>query len=241
MNRLALIPCLVVASYVAIASYIASPILHDLGRSRVGFKIPSSVANREEIHKDARSFTKLTSSLHPSNEVPNKPLGIIEKPAAAVLPETPYHASTWVMVLIPARVHTGPSVDTPISHFYPVGTPLRATRYRSDWFEIIEPSTSKTGWIYRKYLGAISNSEQSKIAAQGAQAQSAEISVPAKRYAKANPNAKTDRYAKAIPVKRYAKANRSSKQSAPVKPVKQKPIRGRTELASLLQRAFSGY
>ena len=239
MNRLALIPCLVVASYVAIASYIASPILHDLGRSRVGFKIPSSVANREEIHKDARSFTKLTSSLHPSNEVPNKPLGIIEKPAAAVLPETPYHESTWVMVLIPARVHTGPSVDTPISHFYPVGTPLRATRYQRDWFEIIEPSTSKTGWIYRKYLGAISDSEQSKIASQEAQGQSpaAEASVPAKSYAKAIP---VKRYAKAIPVKRYANTIRSSKQSTRVNPVTQKPIR-RTELASLLQRAFSGY
>ena len=240
MNRLALIPCLVVASYVAIASYIASPILHDLGRSRVGFKIPSSVANREEIHKDARSFTKLTSSLHPSNEVPNKPLGIIEKPAAAVLPETPYHESTWVMVLIPARVHTGPSVDTPISHFYPVGTPLRATRYQRDWFEIIEPSTSKTGWIYRKYLGAISDSEQSKIASQEAQGQSpaAEASVPAKSYAKAIP---VKRYAKAIPVKRYANTIRSSKQSTRVNPVTQKPIRSRTELASLLQRAFSGY
>jgi hypothetical protein len=231
VNRLALIPCLVVASYVAIASYIASPILHDLGRSRVGFKIPSSVANREEIHKDARSFTKLTSSLHPSNEVPNKPLGIIEKPAAAVLPETPYHESTWVMVLIPARVHTGPSVDTPISHFYPVGTPLRATRYQRDWFEIIEPSTSKTGWIYRKYLGAISDSEQSKIASQEAQGQSpaAEASVPAKSYAKA------------IPVKRYANTIRSSKQSTRVNPVTRKSIRSRTELASLLQRAFSGY
>jgi hypothetical protein len=240
VNRLALIPCLVVASYVAIASYIASPILHDLGRSRVGFKIPSSVANREEIHKDARSFTKLTSSLHPSNEVPNKPLGIIEKPAAAVLPETPYHESTWVMVLIPARVHTGPSVDTPISHFYPVGTPLRATRYQRDWFEIIEPSTSKTGWIYRKYLGAISDSEQSKIASQEAQGQSpaAEASVPAKSYAKAIP---VKRYAKAIPVKRYANTIRSSKQSTRVNPVTQKPIRSRTELASLLQRAFSGY
>ena len=240
MNRLALIPCLVVASYVAIASYIASPILHDLGRSRVGFKIPSSVANREEIHKDARSFTKQAISVHPSNEVPNKPLGIIEKPAAAVLPETPYHASTWVMVLIPARVHTGPSVDTPISHFYPVGTPLRATRYQRDWFEIIEPSTSKTGWIYRKYLGAISNSEQSKIASQEAQGQSpaAEASVPAKSYAKAIP---VKRYAKAIPVKRYANTIRSSKQSTRVNPVTQKPIRSRTELASLLQRAFSGY
>ena len=230
MSRLALVPCLVVASYVAVASYIASPIVYDLGRSRVALKIPTSVANREEIDEDSSSRTKQTSSVHPSNEVPNKPLATIEKPAAAVLPETPYHQSTWVMVLLPARVHTGPSVDTPISHFYPVGTPLRATRYQPDWFEIIEPSTSKTGWIYRKYLGAISDSEQTKIAAQEAQGQSPvdQVSVPVKRYAKA------------IPVKRYADT-RSSKQSNRVKPVTPKPIRGRTELASLLQRAFSGY
>ena len=133
------------------------------------------------------------------------------------------------MVLLPARVHTGPSVDTPIINFYPVGTPLRVRSYRPDWFEIIEPSTSKTGWIYHKYLGAISDSEQSKIASREAQAQSlvaTQDSVPVKRYAKA------ERYAKPIPVKRYAKANRPSRQ----------PItHGRTELASLLQRAFSGY
>jgi hypothetical protein len=234
VNRLAIVPCLVIASYVAVASFIVSPILYELGRSHVGLKIPSSVANRGEIHKDASSFTKQAISVHPSNEVPNEPLAIIEKPAAAVLPETPW---TWVIVLLPARVHTGPSVDTPISHFYPVGTTLRATRYRRDWFEIIEPSTSKTGWIYRKYLGAISNSEQSKIASQEAQAQSAvaEAPVPVKRYAKA------ERYAKAIPVKRYANTIRSSKQSTRVKSVTPKPIRGRTELASLLQRAFSGY
>ena len=240
MNRLALVPCLVVASYVAVASYIASPILHDLGRSRVGFKIPSSVANREEIHKDSSSRTKQTSSIHPSYEVPSKPLATIEKPAAAVLPETPYHESTWVMVLLPARVHTGPSVDTPTSHFYPVGTPLRATRYQHDWFEIIEPSTSKTGWIYRKYLGAISDSEQTKIASQEAQGRSPidQVSVPVKRYANAVP---VKRYAKAIPVKRYANTIRSSKQSTRVKPVTSKPIRGRTVMASLLQRAFSGY
>jgi hypothetical protein len=236
VNKLALVPCLVVASYVAVASYIASPILHDLGRSRVGFKIPSSVANREKIYKDASSFTKQAISVHPSNEVPNEALAIIEKPAAAVLPETPYHQSTWVMVLIPARVHTGPSVDTPIIQFYPVGTPLRATRYQRDWFEIIEPSTSKTGWIYRKYLGAISDSEQSKIASQEAQGQGP-VAVRVKRYAKAIP---VKRYAKAIPIKRYADA-RSSKQSTRVKPVTPKPIRGRTEMASLLQRAFSGY
>jgi hypothetical protein len=234
VNKLALVPCLVVASYVAVASFIASPILYELGRPRVGLKFPTSVANRGEIHKD--SSTKQAISVHPSNEVPNEALAIIEKPAAAVLPETPYHESTWVMVLIPARVHTGPSVDTPIIQFYPVGTPLRATRYQRDWFEIIEPSTSKTGWIYRKYLGAISDSEQSKIASQEAQGQGP-VAVRVKRYAKAIP---VKRYAKAIPVKRYADA-RSSKQSTRVKPVTPKPIRGRTEMASLLQRAFSGY
>src|SRR4029079_6093808 len=201
-------------------------------------KFPTSVANRGEIHKD--SSTNQAISVHPSNEVPNEALAIIEKPAAAGFPEPPYHESTWVMVLIPARVHTGPSVDTPVSQFYPVGTPLRATRYQRDWFEIIEPSTSKTGWIYRKYLGAISDSEQSKIASQEAQGQSpaAEASVPAKSYAKTIP---AKRYAKAIPVKRYANTIRSSKQSTRVNPVTQKPIRSRTELASLLQRAFSGY
>jgi len=149
----------------------------------------------------------------------------------------PYHESSWVMVLLPARVHTGPSVDTPTIHFYAVGTPVRALRYRNDWFEITEPITSKSGWIYRKYLGAISSSEQGKMALQEAQRQKpvVKVSVPAERYAKATP---VKRYAKATPVKRYASAIRSSKQSTGVKPV---TPRGRTEMASLLQRAFSGY
>jgi hypothetical protein len=220
MNRLALVPCLVVASYVAVASYIASPIVYELGRSSVGFKIPTTVSTYGQTYKGSSSRTKQTSSVHPSNEVPTP--AITEKPAASVLPETPYHESTWVKVLLPTRVHDGPSVETPIIRFYAVGTPLRVAGYRQDWFEIIEPSTSKSGWIYRKYLGSISNSEQSKIASQEAQAQSpvAEPSVPAKRY---------------------ANTTRSSKKSTGVKPVKPKPIRGRTEIASLLQRAFSGY
>jgi hypothetical protein len=235
VNRLAIVPCLVIASYVAVASYIASStvsyIVYELRRPSVGFKIPTTVSTHGQAYKGSSSRTKQTDLVHPSNEVPNKPLAITEKPAAAVSPETPYHESTWVKVLLPARVHDGPSVDTPISHFYPVGTPLRVAGYRQDWFEIIEPSTSKSGWIYRKYLGAISNSEQSKIASQEAQAQSpvAEASVPAKRYAIA------------IPAKHYANTIRSSKKSTGVKPVKPKPIRGRTEMASLLQRAFSGY
>jgi hypothetical protein len=169
-----------------------------------------------------------TSPVLAAYEAPTRPVAPTAKSATADLPES--HDLTWVTVLLPARVHTGPSVDTPISHFYAVGTPLHATRYWNDWIEVVEPGASKSGWIYRKYLGAISNSEQTKIASQEVQAQNAVAqSVPAKRYAKASP------------AKRYASTIRSSKQSTRVKQVTAKPIRSRTEMASLLQRAFSGY
>jgi hypothetical protein len=49
------------------------------------------------------------------------------------------------------------------------------------------------------------------------------------------------RYAKATTVKRYANTSRSSKKSTRVIPAAMKPVRGRTEMASLLQRALSGY
>src|SRR5262245_8366027 len=233
MNRLVLVPCIVVACYVAAASYFASYLVHELDRPRVEFQIPTFISIRGEIQKESSS--QRPSSIHPSYEVPNKPVG--QKPAAAVLPERPRQESMLVTVLFPARVHTGPSVDTPISHFYAVGTPLHATSYRNDWFEISEPGTSKSGWIYRKYLGVIGNSEPGKVVLQEAQAQKpvAKVSVPAKRYAKATP---ARRYAKATPAKHYASAIGFSKRSGATT---SKPNRGRTEMASLLQRAFSGY
>jgi hypothetical protein len=121
VNRLAIVPCLVIASYVAVASYIASStvsyIVYELRRPSVGFKIPTTVSTHGQAYKGSSSRTKQTSLVHPSNEVPNKPLAITEKPAAAVSPETPYHESTWVKVLLPARVHDSPSVDTPIAIF----------------------------------------------------------------------------------------------------------------------------
>ena len=226
MNRLVLVPCIVVACYVAATSYFASHIVYELDRPRVGFQIPTSPSNRGEIMKESSS--QQPSSVRPSYEVPNKSVAT-QKLAAAVSPETsPSHESIWVTVLLPARVHTGPSVDAPISHFYAVGTPLHALSYRNDWFEISEPGTSKSGWIYRKYLGAISNSEQSKMVLQEAQGQKpvADVSAPAKRHAKATA------------AKRYASTIGFSRKSSPTT---SKPNRGRTEMASLLKRVFSGY
>jgi hypothetical protein len=238
MNRLVLVPCIVVASYVALASYVTSP--------SIGFKIPTSVSNSNKLQKEPRS--QPTNSVQLSAEVPNE-RKVITKSYAAVSPETPHQDALWVTVLLPARVHTGPSVDTPISQFYPVGTPLRATRYQDDWFQISEPGSSPSGWIYRKYLGAISNSERGKVASQEAQKQRpvAKVSVPTKRYAKAiqvNRYTKAipaKRYAKVIPAKRYASTVRWSRQSDRIKSVSVRPVHGHTEMASLLQRAFSGY
>ena len=75
---------------------------------------------------------------------------------------------------------------------------------------------------------ATSDYEQGKIASQETQEQRPSQRVSVKRYAKA------------FPVQRHANSVRS-KQSSHVKQVAVRPIRGRTEMASLLQRAFSGY
>ena len=129
MNRLVLVPCIVVASYVALASYVTLPIVHEFGRPRVGFKIPTPpVSNRGELQKEPNS--QPTNLVQLSAEVPTE-RKVITKSSAAVSPERPHQVALWVTVLLPARVHTGPSVDTPISQFYPVGTPLRATAIRT--------------------------------------------------------------------------------------------------------------
>ena len=229
MNRLVLVPCVaVVAFYVALASYIAWPtIVYQRGTSGAALDTLTSIANRGEIRTDRSSSTEQSSAIIAAYEAPTEPAVPAAKPSTPALPES--HELMWVAVLLPAKVHTGPSVDSPISHFYAVGTPLQARRYWNDWIEVVEPGTSKWGWIYRKYLGATSDYEQGKIASQETQEQR-----PAAQ------RVSVKRYAKAFPVKRYANSVRS-KESSRVKQVAVRPIRGRTEMASLLQRAFSGY
>ena len=180
-------------------------------------------ANHGEMRKDGGSPTEQMSPALAACEAPTKLAAQTTKSVPPALPES--HELTWVTVLLPARVHAGPSINTPIIQVYSVGTPLHATRYWNDWIEVNEPDTSKSGWIYRKYLGAISNYEQGKIASQEAQEQRPVVSAK--------------RYAKTVPVKRNASTVRSSKQATRFQPAT--PFRGRTEMASLLQRAFSGY
>ena len=58
----------------------------------------------------------------------------------------------WSEVSVAAKVHTEPSVEAPIVGYYHVGTKLRVLERQADWTKIVDPVTSKRGWIYGKYL-----------------------------------------------------------------------------------------
>ena len=116
----------------------------------------------------------------------------------------------WVGVLLPARLHGGPSVETPITGYYAPGTPLRVTGYRQGWFEVAAPNGSSSGWIFWKYVGAIGEPLDRQIAAQKKEPAPAlaavEESLPAKRFAKKSPapRSKKAKARKRKPAQRYA-------------------------------------
>jgi hypothetical protein len=58
----------------------------------------------------------------------------------------------WAEVSLAARVHNAPSVSAPTVRFYRVGTRLKVIGREPGWIKVIDPSTSKEGWIYEKYL-----------------------------------------------------------------------------------------
>ena len=73
----------------------------------------------------------------------------------------------WLVVSRAARLHAGPSVSSPITHFYPVGTELKLIGYAQGWFQVSDPATLRQGWIYEKYyLQAISGPGQTRVAVQ---------------------------------------------------------------------------
>jgi len=97
VNRLALVPLIVVAFYVALASYIAWPILvYELGQPRVRSNLPMNFPNREFRSDETNLPSKQTIAVASPYQVPKEPVRSNERPAAAV----------WVTVLLAAKVHT---------------------------------------------------------------------------------------------------------------------------------------
>lgn len=71
----------------------------------------------------------------------------------------------WAEVSLAAKMHDAPSVSSPTLRYYRVGTRLKVTGRASGWFKVVDPTTSKEGWIYEKYLTLKEGPDQ-KLAAE---------------------------------------------------------------------------
>jgi hypothetical protein len=58
----------------------------------------------------------------------------------------------WAEVVLAARAHSAASVASPTLRHYRVGTRLKVIDRQSGWIKIIDPATSKQGWIFETYL-----------------------------------------------------------------------------------------
>jgi hypothetical protein len=127
----------------------------------------------------------------------------------------------WLVVSRAARLHTGPSVSSPITHFYPVGTELKLIGYAQGWFQVSDPLTLRQGWIYEKYyLQAISGPGQAQVALQ-------DLPGPTRvAFAASKPK----------PVSRVKKPRSQQKVTKP-----RRQQRVRIARVQMVERAFRGY
>ena len=129
----------------------------------------------------------------------------------------------WLVVSRAARLHAGPSVSSPITHFYPVGTELKLISYAQGWFQVSDPATLRQGWIYEKYyLQAISGPGQTRVAVQ-------DLPGPTRvAFAASKPK----------PVSRVKKPRSQQKIT---KPRRQQRVRIARARIQMVERAFRGY
>jgi hypothetical protein len=110
-------------------------------------------------------------------------------------------------------------------HLYPVGTELKVIGHEQGWFNVLDPATSRTGWIYEKYyLDAIPGPGQVQFAMH-------QLANPAK-VALAGPKPRLlNRIQKSKPKQKVTKPKGQQRM--------QLASAGQTEsVASIMERAF---
>jgi hypothetical protein len=85
----------------------------------------------------------------------------------------------WVEVSRAAKVHSGPSVSTPILTHYRVGTELRMIGRQNGWVQIVDPATLQQGWIYEIYLSPGKDPEQDGLPLQSLSSKSQQLTTQA--------------------------------------------------------------
>ena len=69
----------------------------------------------------------------------------------------------WAEVSLAAKVHSAPSVSAPTVRYYRVGTRPRVIGREPGWIKVVDPTTSKEGWIYEKYLAPKEGPDQKQV------------------------------------------------------------------------------
>jgi hypothetical protein len=71
--------------------------------------------------------------------------------ALPALYEGDYDNPIWAVVTRGARLHSDPDVSSPTTLFYAVGAKLNVIGYRQGWYQVVDPETSRRGFIYANY------------------------------------------------------------------------------------------
>jgi len=101
------------------------------------------------------SSQDITSSIRKDETTP-------KAPSAAKLSKIENHVSEWAEVTVAVKVRSGPSISAPIIRYYRAGAKLRVLGRQTDWTKIVDPATSKNGWIYARYLSPIDEPSQAQ-------------------------------------------------------------------------------
>jgi hypothetical protein len=129
---------------------------------------PYSQSPRQYLDNQPALKDKLAASAIDDDQIGKGPTSL-PITGASFEPSVPLEGkeAIWLVVSRAARLHAGPSVSSPITHLYPVGTELKLIGYAQGWFQVSDPATLRQGWIYEKYyLQAISGPGQTRLAVQ---------------------------------------------------------------------------
>ena len=185
---------------------------------------PKPYSPRQYFNDQPASKDKLATSAIDDDQIGKGPTSL-PITGGSFEPSVPLEGkeAIWLVVSRAARLHAGPSVSSPTTHFYPVGTELKLIGYAHGWFLVLDPATLRQGWIYeRYYLQAISGPGQTRIAMR-------DLRGPT-RVALAAPKPK--------PVSRVKKPRSQQKIT---KPKRQQGVRIARARIQMVERPFRGY
>src|SRR5262245_18900261 len=113
------------------------------------------VAEQTPLQAQAEARSQVPAELQP--QAPSSSSTQIEgatpsTPSAEASPDATPNRSEFMKVTSPASVREGPSVSSKIIGIAHPGAEAQVVSRDSDWVQIIDPSSNRTGWIHQSFL-----------------------------------------------------------------------------------------